>query len=146
MEQEDPAPGDESRGRKCGRSVCDPAAEESDERQARDGECRRDKAESTESEPEMSDRERKHEVQRGTAAFARDVLEHTGQRVATNEECERLVFVRGPGHQLVHEEGGGGDRDRAHTEPEPSLGNERSHRADRRVGLRWYLCALCHRD
>ena len=122
VEEEDPAAGDE-----CGRDQRAPAVGESPpeqrhERQARDRERCRDEAHPSEPESEMRDRPGEEEVERGPAALARDVLDDAREAVAADEERERLVLVRRPGHQLVEEERAGRERDRAHGEPERVCG------------------------
>ena len=56
-------------------------------------------------------------MERRAAAVARDVLDDAGERVAADEERERLVLVRRPGHQLVEQERGRRERHAADAEP-----------------------------
>ena len=49
----------------------------------------------------MRDGPGEEEVERRAAALARDVLDDAAEAVAADEERERLVLVRRPGHQLV---------------------------------------------
>ena len=76
----------------------------------------------------MRDRPREQEVERGAAALLEHDLEELAERVAADEERQRLVLVRRPGEQLVEEEGGGGDGERGHAEREPVGGQPRARR------------------
>ena len=69
------------------------------------------------------------EVERSPAALAGDVLDDAREAVAADEERERLVLVRRPGHQLVHEERRCRERDRADPEPERVSRDERAEAA-----------------
>ena len=62
---------------------------------------------------------REQEVERCAAAFLEHDLEELVERMAADEECERLVLVRRPRHQLVEQEAGRRGRDRGDAEPEP---------------------------
>ena len=68
----------------------------------------------------MRDRPREQEVQRRAAALLEHDLEQLVERVAADEERQRLVLVRRPGEQLVEEERGRRQRDRRHAEREPA--------------------------
>ena len=52
----------------------------------------------------MRDRPREQEVERRAAAFLEHDLEELVERMAADEEGERLVLVRRPRHQLVEQE------------------------------------------
>ena len=126
----------------------EPAAEHRDERQARERERRRGETQAAEAEAEVRDGPRDEEVQRRAAAVAGHVLDDAGERVATDEERERLVLVRRPGHQLVEEEGGRRERHAGDSEPEPALGDpgaRRRARAAPPAGLDACLDPLRHR-
>ena len=148
MEEEEPARGDEGGGDERDASSSEPQPEQRDERQARDREERRDEPETAETEPEVRDGPGEQEVERRAAALLRHVLDHRRQRVPSDEERERLVLVRRPGHELMEEEDGGDERDARDAEPQPRLGRERAQRHLRgahRRALRPRLDPLRHR-
>ena len=76
----------------------------------------------------MRDGVGEQEVERRAAALTGHVLDDPGQAVAADEERERLVLVRRPGHQLVQQERRCGDGDRADPDPETVVGHECARR------------------
>ncbi len=148
VEEEHPARG-EQHGRDQGDGrPGEPAAEHGDERQARERERRRGETQAAEAEAEVGDSPCDEEVERSSSAIPGHVLDHAGDRVPTDEERERLVLVRRPGHQLVEEEGGGRERDSGNSDPEPARDDPRADgrpRGRRRRGLDVRLDPLRHR-
>ena len=104
VEEERPAGRDEERPDQRGDAAAEPSQQQRDDRQARDGEERRHRPQSFEPEPEVRDRPREQEVQRRAAALLEHDLEHLIERMAADEERQRLVLVGRPGEQLVEEE------------------------------------------
>ena len=96
----------------------------------------------------MRDRPGEEEVERRAAAVACHVLDDAGQRVAADEERERLVLVRRPRHQLVEEERGRRDDDAGDPEVRPAKrepGPRGRARHDGRRSLLTCLDPLRHR-
>ena len=85
--------------------------------------------ETGEAEAEMGDGPGDEEVERCAAAVVRHVVDDAAERVPADEERERLVLVRRPGHQLHHEERRDGRGHSGHAEREPARGE--------RVSKRW---------
>ena len=81
----------------------------------------------------MGDAEREEEVERSTAAIPGHVLDHSCQAVAPDEERERLVLVRRPRHQLVHEECRCRNCDGDDREPEAVCSHPGPRRSERRA-------------
>ena len=77
---------------------------------------------------EVGDHPGEQEVERRAAAFLEHDLEELVERMAADEERERLVLVRRPRHQLVEQEAGRRSRDRGDAEPEPVGGDPRRAR------------------
>ncbi len=109
VEEEQPARCDDQRRNEPDGRAREPLSECRDEREARDREGRGEQPQTAEPEAEVGDSPGEQEVERGAAAIARHVLDHARQRVAADEEGERLVLVRRPRHQLVEQERGRGD-------------------------------------
>ena len=145
VEEKDPAPRDESRRDQRRSSVGEPPAEQRDERQARDRERGRDEPQAAEAEAEMRDGVGEEEMERGAAAFPRHVVDDAREAVAPDEERERLVLVRRPRHQLVHEERRGRERDARR--PRARTRAQRPTPAPRAISGRGRGCfgVLCHR-
>ena len=101
------------------RGRAESAPERGDQGQAPEREDRRDESESAQPEAEVRHTPGEQEVEGRAAAFLRDVLDDAGQRVAADEQGERLVLVRRPRHQLVEEERGGGSGDAGDADPQP---------------------------
>src|SRR5205823_7355038 len=96
VEEQHPAPRGERRGGKSRGSPGQTRADQPDERHARDREERREEPQRTEPTAEVDDDEREQEVERRATAPAEHDLEEVGERVAPDEERERLVLVRRP--------------------------------------------------
>ena len=107
MEEEEPAAGEERRCDERLASAGETAAERGEQGKAREGEHRRHQPQPAQPEPEMGDHPGDEEVERRAATLAGDVLDHPGEAVAPDEQRERLVLVRRPGHQLVQQESRG---------------------------------------
>ena len=145
VEEEDPAAGHEG-GRDQGVGASGEApAEQRHERQASHRERRRDEPQAAEPESEVGDRVGEEEVERRAAPLPGHVSDDTREAVAPDEEGERLVLMRRPGHQLVLQEGGRRQRDRRDAEPEGVRGDERARRGGERAGVGGRLRRLCHR-
>ena len=93
----------------------------------------------------MGDGVGEEEVERRAAALAGDVLDDACEAVAADEERERLVLVRRPGHQLVEQERRCRHGDRADPEPERVGVEKRARRGGERAGARGGFGGLCHR-
>ncbi len=93
----------------------------------------------------MRDRPGDQEVQRRAAALLEHDLEHLVERMAADEERQRLVLVRRPGEQLVEEEDGGCGRDRRDPEREPTRGQPRPRDRPLAGAETGCLCGLAHR-
>ena len=148
VEEEQPARCDDRRRDEADADVGEPRPERRDERQARDREGGREEPQAAEPEAEMGDRPGEEEVERRAAAVTRDVLDDAGQRVAADEERERLVLVRRPRHQLVEEERGRGDDDAGRSQVRPAQrepGPRGRARNDGRRSLLTCLDPLRHR-
>ncbi len=145
LEEKHPAAGQQHRCDERGPASSEAAGEERDERQAGDGERGGDEADAAEPEAEVGDGPGEQEVQGGAAALPRDVLDDPCERVAADEQRQRLVLVGRPGHQLVQQEGGRGDGRHGHADPEPVCVQERPRREA--LGPFEGSCfgALCHR-
>ena len=128
VEEEQPARGDERRRDERDPRSREPPAEHRDERKARERERGGREPQPAEAEPEVGDGPRDEEVERRAAPVARDVLDDAGERVAADEERERLVLVRGPRHQLVEQERGRGERHAGDSDPQRVLFDPRAQR------------------
>ena len=84
----------------------------------RDREQRREEPQADETAAEVRDDPREQEVERRAAALGLNGLEQAAQRLAADEERERLVLVRRPGGQTREQEHGDGRRAPADAEPE----------------------------
>ena len=145
MKEERPAGRDEERPDQRGGAAAEPSQQQRDDGQARNGEERRHRPQSFEPEPEVRDRPGEQEVQRRAAALLEHDLEHLIERVAADEERQRLVLVRRPREQLVEEECGGHNGDRGDAEREPA-GGEPGPRDRPFAGAETgCLCGLAHR-
>ena len=136
VEEEEPARRDDCRGDEPDQRAAETAAESGDERKAGERERGRHHPQAPEPEPEVGDGPREEEVERRAAPLARHVLDDPGQRVPADEQCERLVLVRRPRHQLMQEEAAGNDRDPADAQPHPVPRDPRRHRRTRRRAVR----------
>ena len=85
------------------------------------------------------------EVERCAATLAGDVLDDAAEAVAPNEQRERLVLVRWPGHQLVQQERRCRDRDRANPDPQRVRVEKRPCRGKGGAGAPGSFGGLCHR-
>ena len=119
VEEEQPARRDEHDGDEPDPRSAQPAAERRDERKAPERERRGDDPQAAETEAEVRDAPGEEEVEGSTAAIARHVLDDAGEGVSADEQRQRLVLVRRPGHQLMEEEGAGHERHAADPEPHP---------------------------
>ena len=106
VEEERPARGEDHRGEQGGHSAGEPRGEQRDDREAGDGEESRNRPESRQAEAEVRDDPGEQEVERRAAALLEHDLEQVAERVAADEERQRLVLVRRPGEELVEEEAG----------------------------------------
>ena len=120
VEEEQPARREDRRRHERDRRARETPPEQRDERQARQRERRGRESQAAQPEPEMGDGPCDEEVERRAATVASDVLDDARERVAADEERERLVLVRGPRHQLMEKEGGRDDRHPRDPEPQPA--------------------------
>ena len=98
--------------------VCEPRTQKCDQRNARHREHKRDDAEPRQPAAEVHDQPRETEVERGSAAFCDDRVQHVAERAAADEERERLVLVGRPGAQKPAEDPGQRRRHRGRRRPE----------------------------
>ena len=113
VEQQHPARRGENRRDDGGTASREPRAEHGEQREARHGEERRHGAQRAEPATRMRDRPGEDEVQRRAAALVEDGAEHPVERVAADEQRERLVLVGRPRGEAKREErrdGGGAHR------------------------------------
>jgi hypothetical protein len=104
VEQQHPAGGEHHARGERGRPAGEPPAEQRHDGDAPHREERGEEAERAQPAVGLVDEPRDQEVERGAAALAVHRREHVGQRVAADEERERLVLVRRPGGQPGEQE------------------------------------------
>ena len=104
VEQQHPARRGENRRDDRGASPRQPCAEKGEQRKARHGEERRHGPERAEPAARVRHRPREDEVERRAAALVEDGAEHPVERVAADEQRQRLVLVRRPRREAKREE------------------------------------------
>ena len=112
VEQQHPARRGENRRDDRGATPRQPRAEQGEQRKARHGEERRHGPQRAEPAARVRDRPGEDEVQRCAAALVEDGAEHAVERVAADEQRERLVLVGRPGGEAKREERRDGRRAR----------------------------------
>ncbi len=134
VEEQHPASGRE-RGRGEPRPTAgEPAAEDRDRREARRREERGEEAHRLEPTPGVGDDPGEHEVERRAAALPEHDVEQVAERVAADEQRQRLVLVRRPAGELDEQEGARTDRDRRDARGEQAPAEVSRRRPGERTG------------